>query len=134
MAGGSEPYYTNSTQLPVECTDDVFEALALQDELQTKYTGGTVFHIYLGEKVENIEALKKLIYRTFSHFRLPYISVTPTFSICNVHKYLPGEQPICPYCGASTEVWSRVVGYYRPVQNWNKGKREEFKQRKVFSV
>jgi anaerobic ribonucleoside-triphosphate reductase len=133
-AGKSEPYYTNSTQLPVECTDDVFEALTLQDELQTKYTGGTVFHIYLGEKVENIEALKKLIYRTFSNFRLPYISITPTFSICYTHKYLPGEQPICPYCGAETEIWSRVVGYYRPVQNWNRGKKEEFAQRKVFSV
>jgi len=133
-AGKSEPYYTNSTQLPVGCTEDIFEALELQDELQTKYTGGTVFHIYLSERVENVEALKKLIRRIFSHFRLPYISVTPTFSVCSTHKYLPGEQPVCPYCGSETEVWSRVVGYYRPVQNWNKGKKEEYKQRRTFSI
>lgn len=131
-AGENEPYYTNSTQLPVNHTDDIFAAIELQDDLQTKYTGGTVFHIFLGEKVENIEACKKLIGNVFSNFKLPYLSVTPTFSVCNIHKYLPGEQPICPYCGKETEVWSRVVGYYRPVQNWNKGKKEEFKQRKPF--
>ncbi len=132
-AGDDEPYYTNSTQLPVAHTDDVFEALELQDELQTKYTGGTVFHAFLGEKVENTGACKKLINSVFSNFKLPYFSITPTFSVCSTHKYLSGEQPLCPHCGEETEIWSRVVGYYRPVQNWNKGKKEEFKDRKTFT-
>ena len=131
-AGQDEPYYTNSTQLPVGYTDDIFKALELQDNLQTKYTGGTVFHAFLGERLENTETCKKLINTVFKNYSLPYFSITPTFSICDTHKYLPGEQPVCPYCGKDTEVWSRVVGYYRPVQNWNKGKKEEFKQRKPF--
>ncbi len=133
-SGQAEPYYTNSTQLPVNHTDDVFAALDLQDELQNKYTGGTVFHAFLGEKVENTRACKKLISKVFSLYRLPYFSITPTFSVCSTHKYLSGEQPLCPYCGEETEVWSRVVGYYRPVQNWNKGKKEEFRQRKTFKL
>jgi len=131
-SGDEEPYYTNSTQLPVHHTDDIFTALKLQDELQVKYTGGTVFHAFLGEKVESIEACKKLIGKVFSTYRLPYLSITPTFSVCSSHKYLPGEQPLCLYCGEETEIWSRVVGYYRPVQNWNKGKKEEYRQRKTF--
>lgn len=133
-SGEAEPYYTNSTQLPVNYTDDVFEALELQDELQTKYTGGTVFHMFLGEKVENTNACKKLIGNVFHNFKLPYLSITPTFSVCNTHKYLSGEQPLCPHCGEETEIWSRVVGYYRPVQNWNKGKKEEFRERKAFQA
>jgi len=131
-AGTKEPYYTNSTQLPVNFTDDIFDALDLQDDLQTKYTGGTVFHGFIGERIEDAETCKKLINTVFKNYSLPYFSITPTFSICDTHKYLPGEQPVCPYCGKDTEVWSRVVGYYRPVQNWNKGKKEEFKQRKPF--
>lgn len=131
-AGTKEPYYTNSTQLPVNFTDDIFDALDLQDDLQTKYTGGTVFHGFIGERIEDAETCKKLINTVFKNYSLPYFSITPTFSICDTHKYLPGEQPVCPYCGKETEVWSRVVGYYRPVQNWNKGKKEEFKQRKPF--
>ena len=131
-SGKDEPYYTNSTQLPVNHTDDVFAALELQDDLQTKYTGGTVFHAFLGEKVENTEACKKLIRNIFGNFKLPYLSITPTFSVCGTHKYLSGEQIVCPHCGEETEIWSRVVGYYRPVQNWNKGKKAEFKDRKAF--
>ncbi|MEW5920116.1 MAG: ribonucleoside triphosphate reductase [Bacillota bacterium] len=133
-SGEAEPYYTNSTQLPVNHTDDLFTALDLQDDLQTKYTGGTVFHVFLGEKVENTGACKKLISKVFSLYKLPYLSITPTFSVCSTHKYLSGEQPLCPYCGQETEIWSRVVGYYRPVQNWNRGKKEEFRQRKTLKV
>jgi len=133
-AGEQEPYYTNSSQLPVTYVDDLFAALDLQDALQTKYTGGTVFHIFLGEKIDDARSCKKLIERVCSNYRLPYISITPTFSVCGAHKYLPGEQPLCPYCGRETEIWSRVVGYYRPVQNWNKGKKEEFRQRRTLIV
>lgn len=133
-AGNDEPYYTNSTQLPVGHTDDLFEALELQDNLQTKYTGGTVFHAFIGERTENTDACKNLINKVFANFELPYFSISPTFSVCEEHKYLSGEVPVCPYCGEETEVWSRVVGYYRPVKNWNKGKKAEYKQRKNFSV
>jgi len=133
-AGEREPYYTNSSQLPVTYTDDLFGALDLQDGLQTKYTGGTVFHIFLGEKIDDARSCKKLIEKVFSNYRLPYISITPTFSVCGTHKYLPGEQPLCPHCGRETEIWSRVVGYYRPVQNWNKGKKEEFRQRMTLII
>ena len=128
-AGDKYPYYTNSSQLPVGYTDDIFETLDLQDELQSSYTGGTVLHLYLGEEIKDIEAAKRLIQKTFTNYKLPYISLTPTFSICNNHGYLSGEHFSCPECGASTEVWSRVVGYLRPVQNFNKGKREEYDQR-----
>ncbi|MEL7654652.1 MAG: ribonucleoside triphosphate reductase [Bacillota bacterium] len=128
-AGDKLPYYTNSSQLPVGFTDDIFETLDLQDDLQSLYTGGTVLHLYLGEEIKDINAAKRLIQKAFTNYKLPYISLTPTFSICNSHGYLPGEHYSCPECGGSTEVWSRVVGYLRPVQNFNKGKREEYSQR-----
>ena len=133
-AGEEEPYYTNSTQLPVGYTEDIVAAIYLQESLQAKYTGGTVFHAFLGERIEDIEVCKKLIKRIFTYFRLPYFSLTPSFSICPNHGYLSGEQFKCPYCGEQTEVWSRIVGYYRPTQNWNKGKQEEFKERVNYSV
>lgn len=130
------PYYTNSTQLPVNYTDDVFEALKLQDELQIKYTGGTVFHVFLGEKIQNGEGVKKLVKKIFENFRLPYITLTPTFSICAVHGYLAGEHFFCPKCTVKQpcEVYSRIVGYLRPVQQWNLGKLQEFKERKKFKI
>ena len=133
-AGESVPYYTNSSQLPVGFTDDIFETLDLQDELQSLYTGGTVLHLYLGEEIKDRAIAKRLIQKVFTRYRLPYISLTPTFSICNNHGYLAGEQPICPECGAATEVWSRVVGYLRPVRNFNKGKQEEYAQRKQYII
>ena len=133
-AGESVPYYTNSSQLPVGFTDDIFETLDLQDELQSLYTGGTVLHLYLGEEIKDRAIAKRLIQKVFTRYRLPYISLTPTFSICNDHGYLAGEQPICPECGAATEVWSRVVGYLRPVRNFNKGKQEEYAQRKQYVI
>ncbi len=133
-AGDKYPYYTNSSQLPVGYTDDIFETLDLQDELQSLYTGGTVLHLYLGEEIKDIEAAKRLIQKAFTNYKLPYISLTPTFSICNNHGYLSGEHFSCPECGASTEVWSRVVGYLRPVQNFNKGKREEYDQRVKYVI
>ncbi|OQY52035.1 MAG: hypothetical protein B6245_23960 [Desulfobacteraceae bacterium 4572_88] len=128
------PYYTNSTQLPVNYTDDIFETLTLQDELQTKYTGGTVLHMYLGEMVSNIETVKGLIRKVASNFKLPYFTLTPTFSVCPVHGYLNGEQKQCPTCKAETEIYSRVVGYLRPIRQWNKGKQAEFDNRKTFKV
>ncbi|RLC40260.1 MAG: ribonucleoside triphosphate reductase [Candidatus Nealsonbacteria bacterium] len=136
-AGTKEvPYYTNSTQLPVNYTDDIFEALKLQDELQCKYTGGTVLHLFLGERIQDIETVKKLIKKIFENFHLPYITLTPTFSICPVHGYLAGEHWTCPKCTIKQpcEVYSRVVGYLRPVQQWNKGKAQEFKERKEFKI
>ena len=133
-AGDNVPYYTNSTQLPVGYTDDIFETLDLQDELQSRYTGGTVLHLYLGERIPDIEVAKKLIRRTFEKYKLPYISLTPTFSICSTHGYLVGEHFHCPECGAEAEVWSRVVGYLRPVQNFHKGKKEEYRQRTKYVV
>ncbi len=134
QAGGSEPFYTNSTQLPVEYTDDVFECCDLQDELQSLYTGGTVQHLYLGESIEDINVCKNLIRKVFEKYKMPYISITPTFSVCNTHGYIKGEHFTCPECGAETEVWSRVVGYLRPVQNYNAGKRDEYMRRKKFVV
>ena len=133
-AGDGIPYYTNSTQLPVGFTDDIFETLDLQDELQSLYTGGTVLHLYLGEEIKDIRAAKRLIQKIFTNYKLPYISLTPTFSICNNHGYIAGEHFTCPECGAPAEVWSRVVGYLRPVQNFNMGKREEYEQRKEYVV
>ena len=133
-AGESVSYYTNSSQLPVGFTDDIFETLDLQDELQSLYTGGTVLHLYLGEEIKDRAIAKRLIQKVFTRYRLPYISLTPTFSICNDHGYLAGEQPICPECGAATEVWSRVVGYLRSVRNYNKGKQEEYAQRKKYVI
>jgi ribonucleoside-triphosphate reductase len=131
-AGDKVPYYTNSTQLPVNFTDDIFETLDLQDELQSLYTDGTVLHLYLGEEIKDINTAKRFIQKVFIKYKLPYISLTPTFSICNDHGYIAGEHYTCPECGASTEVWSRVVGYLRPVQNFNTGKREEYAQRKKY--
>ncbi len=131
-AGEKIPYYTNSSQLPVGCTDDIFETLELQDKLQSLYTGGTVLHLYLGEEIKEIAAAKNLIRKIFTNYKLPYISLTPTFSVCTNHGYIPGEQFFCPECGQETEVWSRVVGYLRPVKNYNEGKREEYRLRKKY--
>ncbi len=133
-AGDETPYYTNSTQLPVGFTDDIFETLDLQDELQSLYTGGTVLHLYLGEEIKDTRIAKRLIRKIFTQYKLPYISLTPTFSICGNHGYIAGEHYTCPTCGAKTEVWSRVVGYLRPIQNYNPGKQEEYKQRKKYVV
>ena len=132
-AGKAEPYYTNSTFLPVNYTDDIFAALKHQDDLQILYTGGTVFHGFIGERIR-AETCKALVRKIANNFRLPYFTITPSFSICPNHGYIPGEHFKCPECGSRTEVYSRVVGYFRPVQNWNKGKREEFKERKKYAV
>ncbi len=133
-AGEDIPYYTNSSQLPVGFTDDIFETLDLQDDLQSLYTGGTVLHLYLGEAIKDVEVAKKLIQKVFVNYKLPYISLTPTFSICNEHGYIDGEHYNCPSCGSETEVWSRVTGYLRPVQNYNTGKKEEFKLREKYQI
>lgn len=133
-AGNEIPYYTNSSQLPVGYTDDIFETLDLQDELQCKYTGGTVLHLYLGESIKDIEIAKQLLKKAFTNYSLPYLSITPTFSVCPEHGYISGEKFKCPTCGADTEVWSRVVGYLRPVQNFNKGKKEEYKDRRKYII
>ncbi|MBQ8168152.1 ribonucleoside triphosphate reductase [bacterium] len=126
------PYYTNSTQLPVTYTDDIFEVLDHQDELQTKYTGGTTIHIFAGERISNIETMKNLVKKICNNYRLPYFTFSPTFSICSEHGYVAGEHYTCPTCGGECEVYSRVVGYIRPITQWNKGKRQEFKDRKTF--
>ncbi|TYQ15766.1 UNVERIFIED_CONTAM: ribonucleoside-triphosphate reductase class III catalytic subunit [Acetivibrio alkalicellulosi] len=133
-AGKDTPYYTNSTQLPVEYTDDIFEVLELQDGLQSLYTGGTVQHLYIGESIEDIELCKALIKKVFTNYSMPYISITPTFSICKDHGYIKGEHFKCPECEAKTEVWSRVTGYLRPVENFNIGKKEEYFIRRKFKV
>ena len=135
-AGEREYYYTNSSQLPVGFTNDLFEALDLQDDLQIKYTGGTVLHAFLGERISNPETIKSLLKKIFSKYRLPYLTFTPTFSICPNHGYIAGEHFTCPKCVISQpcEVYSRVVGYIRPVQQWHPGKQEEFKDRLVFKV
>jgi len=134
VAGKEEPCYTNSTQIPVEYTDDIFEVVRLQDDLQSLYTGGTVLHLYLGEKIEDKEVCKKLIKKIFTISKIPYVSITPTFSVCNEHGYIAGEHYTCPHCGKKTEVWSRVVGYLRMVQNFNDSKREEYDLRKKFVI
>ncbi|NLY30024.1 MAG: ribonucleoside triphosphate reductase [Firmicutes bacterium] len=131
---GKAPYYTNSTQLPVGYTDDLFQALDLQESLQTLYTGGTVFHAFLGEQVDDIDALKVLLQTVFGNYRIPYFTITPTFSICSSHGYIRGEQETCPTCGNGTEIWSRVVGFYRPIKNWNLGKQAEFRERRTFAA
>lgn len=128
-----EPFYTNSTQLPVNYTDDVFEALDLQDEIQVKYTGGTVFHTFAGERIDDPQSVKRLIKKMCYNYHLPYITFTPTFSVCPSHGYIKGEQEKCPTCDDDCEVYSRVVGYLRPVKQWNKGKQEEFGLRQEFS-
>jgi len=130
------PYYTNSSQLPVNYTTDAFEALRLQDKCQCRYTGGTVLHLFLGERISDIQTVKNLIKKVFEKFHLPYITLTPTFSICPAHGYLSGEHSYCPKCiiKQSCEVYSRIVGYYRPVSQYNIGKQQEFKQRKEFKL
>lgn len=134
LQAGTElnPYYTNSTQLPVDMTDDPFEALDAQDALQTMYTGGTVLHLYLGAAVSDGQACKKLVRRALETHRLPYLTVTPTFSICPDHGYISGEHFECPHCGAEAEVWTRVMGYFRPVSSFNIGKKGEYFQRTPF--
>jgi ribonucleoside-triphosphate reductase len=132
-SGNGVPYYTNSTLLPVGHTTDVFTALEHQNRLQPMYTGGTVFHSFLGESVPDTTALKSFIVRALSETKIPYISVTPTFSVCKDHGYLSGEQATCPRCGQETEVYTRVVGYYRPVKMWNRGKQAEYKDRVEYS-
>ncbi|MEJ5920112.1 ribonucleoside triphosphate reductase [Corynebacterium sp. H78] len=127
------PYYTNSTQLPVDMTEDPFEALDAQDELQTKYTGGTVMHLYMGSAVSDGQACKKLVRRALETHRLPYLTVTPTFSICPAHGYLSGEHWQCPHCGERAEVWTRVMGYFRPVSSFNIGKTGEYHERTPFT-
>ncbi len=131
---GHEPFYTNSTQLPVNYTDDVFEAFDLQDDIQTKYTGGTVLHIYAGEQVSEPVVIRELVRKLCSSYHLPYFTFSPTFSVCQSHGYLSGQQPQCPHCHTQTEVYSRVTGYLRPVAQWNNGKKEEFTLRKTFEV
>lgn len=133
-AGQDVPYYTNSSQLPVGFTEDIFETLDLQDELQCMYTGGTVLHLYLGEQIKDTEVAKILIKKVFTKYKLPYISITPTFSICPEHGYISGEHFECPHCQAACEVWSRVVGYLRPVQNYHKGKKAEYRDRLKYEV
>lgn len=131
---GDAPYYTNSSHLPVDYTDDIFEALDIQDELQTLYTSGTVFHAFLGEKLPDWQAAAKLVRTIASNYKLPYYTMSPTYSICRRHGYLAGEVYTCPECGAVTEVYSRITGYYRPVQNWNAGKTQEYKNRRVYDL
>lgn len=131
---GKPPLYTNSTQAPVNHTDDMFELLDLQDEIQTKYTGGTVLHLYVGEEIKDSRALKNLIRKICLEYKLPYFSITPTFSVCPSCGYLPGEVKTCVKCGNTCEIFSRVVGYLRPVTQWNEGKKEEFKKRKFVRI
>ncbi len=132
-AGGA-PYYTNSSHLPVGYTDDIFSALDIQDELQTRYTSGTVFHAFLGEKMPTWEAAATLVRKIAENYKLPYYTISPTYSVCKNHGYLTGEQYVCPECGESAEVYSRITGYYRPVQNWNAGKTQEYKERREYNI
>ncbi|MBQ3870055.1 MAG: ribonucleoside triphosphate reductase [Clostridia bacterium] len=131
---GKTPYYTNSSHLPVGFTADVFEALDVQDELQTLYTSGTVFHAFLGERLPDWKAAANLVRKIAENYKLPYYTLSPTYSICKNHGYLAGEVYECPHCHEKTEVYSRITGYYRPVQNWNEGKAEEFRERKVYDI
>ena len=128
------PYYTNSSHLPVGYTDDIFEALDVQDELQTLYTSGTVFHAFLGEKLPSWKSAASLVRKIAENYKLPYYTISPTYSVCKNHGYISGEIYECPDCGANTEVYSRITGYYRPVQNWNVGKSQEFKERKLYNI
>ena len=131
---GDTPYYTNSSHLPVGYTADIFDALAIQDDLQTLYTSGTVFHAFLGEKLPDWKSAANLVRKIAENFKLPYYTLSPTYSICPEHGYVSGEHFTCPTCGKTCEVWSRITGYYRPVQNWNDGKVQEFKDRKLYDV
>ena len=128
------PYYTNSSHLPVGYTEDIFSALDIQDELQTLYTSGTVFHAFLGEKLPDWKAAANLVRKIAENYKLPYYTMSPTYSVCADHGYLTGEQHVCPICGKEAEVYSRITGYYRPVKNWNDGKTQEFKDRKVYDI
>lgn len=130
----NSPYYTNSSHLPVGYTDDIFEALDIQDELQTLYTSGTVFHAFLGEKLPDYKAAMNLVRKIAENYRLPYYTISPTYSICHTHGYIKGEVYECPKCHEKTEVWSRITGYYRPVQNWNIGKTKEFDDRQEYDM
>ena len=131
---GKTPYYTNSSHLPVGYTEDIFKALDVQDGLQTLYTSGTVFHAFLGQKLPSYKSCMNLVRKIAENYHIPYYTMSPTYSICKEHGYLEGEQYVCPKCGQRTEVYSRITGYYRPVQNWNDGKTEEFKNRKVYDI
>ncbi len=131
---GDTPFYTNSSHLPVEYTSDIFDALDIQDDLQTLYTSGTVFHAFLGEKMADWKSAASLIRTIAENYRIPYYTLSPTYSICKEHGYLSGETATCPHCGAPTEVYSRITGYYRPVQNWNEGKSQEYKNRKLYDI
>jgi ribonucleoside-triphosphate reductase len=134
IPGDGNPYYTNSTQLPVNTTDDMFEALEMQRELQKLYTGGTVFHGFIGEAIDDVASTRKLVRKIAENFDIPYFTLSPTFSVCRLHGYLKGEHFSCPNCGEDTEVYSRIVGYYRPVKNWNLGKKSEYRDRRVYRV
>ncbi len=131
---GDTPYYTNSSHLPVDYTTDIFDALDIQDELQTLYTSGTVFHAFLGEKLPDWKAAASLVRKIAENYKLPYYTLSPTYSICKTHGYLAGEVKICPHCGGKTEVYSRITGYYRPVQNWNDGKLQEYANRTEYDI
>ncbi len=131
---GDRPYYTNSSHLPVDYTTDIFDALDIQDELQTLYTSGTVFHAFLGEKLPDWKAAANLVRTIAEHYRLPYYTMSPTYSVCREHGYLAGEQKTCPKCGSVTEIYSRITGYYRPVQNWNDGKLQEYQNRTEYRM
>ena len=131
---GDTPYYTNSSHLPVGYTEDIFTALDVQDGLQTLYTSGTVFHAYLGEKLPDWKAAAAIVRKISENYRLPYYSLSPTYSVCRDHGYIAGEHFTCPTCGKEAEVYSRITGYYRPVKNWNDGKAQEYKERKVYNI
>ena len=131
---GGTPYYTNSSHLPVSFSEDIFEALDIQDDLQTRYTSGTVFHAFLGEKMPDWTSTASLVRKIAENYKLPYYTISPTYSVCKDHGYIAGEHFTCPECGGQTEVYSRITGYYRPVQNWNDGKAQEFKDRTVYNL
>ncbi len=133
QSGTDDPYYTNSSNLPVDYTENVFEALKLQEGFQTKYTGGTVFHVFLGESLPDAQSCRKLIQQIVNNFRIPYVSISPTFSVCEDHGRFAGKQELCPHCGKEMEIYSRITGYYRAVSFWNKGKKEEFKDRVTYN-
>lgn len=131
---GGVPYYTNSSHLPVGYTEDIFEALDIQDELQTLYTSGTVFHAFLGERLTDWKAAANLVRKIAENYRLPYYTLSPIYSVCKNHGYINGEVSKCPTCGEEAEVYSRITGYYRPVKNWNDGKAQEYKHRKAYDM
>ena len=134
QGSGETVFYTNSTHLPVGYTEDMFEALDHQEEFQTKYTGGTTFHGFIGEEIKDPTTVKSLVRKIAEKYRIPYFTITPTFSVCDEHGYLAGEHFTCPKCEKPAQVFSRIVGYYRPVSCWNAGKQEEFKERKEYQV